>query len=259
MKKTLIAGGCSFTGESWNWPGPVSKEKGLELVNVGLGSIGNDLISRRVIHAVSEQLLTKTPEELLVGVMWSGPDRKVIYTGDTSPRFNLNGWMENPTWSIPGHSNWLILNPHWETKEAIDWYGTFHDPVWAMVETLEHVLRVQWYLTSLGIDYFMTTYLDIFALGEEIESHLNGRIPPYRVQYTKPIMENENVKALYRLVDFSKFLPVTGCFEWLRINHGENSFDDTHKREAVIHPNTLGHKIFANEVIIPFIDELYFS
>ena len=50
MKKVLIASGCSFTFENWNWPGHLSGNLGLEIINVGMGSQGNGLISRKLIY-----------------------------------------------------------------------------------------------------------------------------------------------------------------------------------------------------------------
>ena len=40
-----------------------------------MGSQGNGMIARKAIWAVHEQLKTTPPEQLLVGIMWSGPSR----------------------------------------------------------------------------------------------------------------------------------------------------------------------------------------
>ncbi len=43
MKKILLASGCSFTFEPWNWPGHLSQKLDINLLNVGMASQGNGL------------------------------------------------------------------------------------------------------------------------------------------------------------------------------------------------------------------------
>ena len=80
--KTLIDAGCSFTFEPWNWPTLTAQSFGLSLSNIAMASQGNDLIKKTIIAQVEKELQTKKPEDLLVGVMWSGADRWSYRTGD---------------------------------------------------------------------------------------------------------------------------------------------------------------------------------
>jgi len=193
MKKVLIASGCSFTFEKWNWPGHLGGNLDLHIINVGMASQGNGLISRKLIYAVENALRKYSPDEILVGVMWSGTDRAEYHTHDGS---NVNHWgfseidpnVKNPTNVVKGHNNWRIMNHHWDNKESLIYYENFHTVVYGMVLTIEHILRVQWYLKNLGIDYFMSTYMDI--LGD------------------KNLVENREVNHLFKMINFDTFLPV---------------------------------------------------
>ena len=86
-KKLLITSGCSFSecihyenpAFKKNWPIHLAeslKEFGYtEHISLGLPSQGNGLISRGIIYNVIEALKKYKPEDILVGVMWSGSNR----------------------------------------------------------------------------------------------------------------------------------------------------------------------------------------
>lgn len=235
-KKVLLASGCSFTFEDWNWPGHLSRKLNLNILNKGMASQGNGLISRKVISGLDELLKTHKKEEVLVGVMWSGFNRHEYYTEDTD---DVKTWgfftkedhtIKNPTDVIDGKFNWRILNVGWNSEEVRSYYENFHNEVSSMVYTIEHILRVQWYLDGLGIDYFMSSYMDIFKWG-----HL--RYHP-------------EISPLFSKINFEKFLPVNGCMEWVRENYIEEGMPSLNDHE---HPTSFGHEKFTDEVIIPYL------
>lgn len=257
--KILIAGGCSFTFEEWNWPSYVSDHYGWILNNTGIGSSDNGLISRRIIYNVETALKGFNRDDIIVGIMWSGINRHSIYKNNARFVGNIDGWSENPTHVFPGEKNWIILNSHWKIPEATNWYRYVHDEKGAIVQTLENILRVQWYLKSRGVRYFMTTFTDIFCtdLGNET-SLCSLEIK----QQNRFIIEScKEIMFLLDMVDFSKFLPVPGCYEWVYENYRDNGgFNSPDSSGYVgIHPTSKGHESFSKEIIIPFINELYFS
>ena len=72
MKKVIVSG-CSFTFEDWNWPKFLRKHLNVSkqnLINVGMASQGNGLISKKLIYVVNKELETTKPEDILVGVMF---------------------------------------------------------------------------------------------------------------------------------------------------------------------------------------------
>lgn len=231
MKKTLIASGCSFTFELWNWPTFVAEEMGYDLINVGMDSQGNGLISKKLIYKVTQELKTKRPEDIIVGVMWSGIDRNEFYV-ENQDYPNIDGWIENPTSVVEGNRNWLITNIHWKTKQSNMWYEHFHTDVGAIIQTIQNILLTQWFLEKNNIKYFMSTYLDIFS------------------QYKENYLESDEVKYLYDMIDFSRFIPISGCREWVAENHPKDGYWNV---EVELHPNEFGHRMFAKDVVVPFL------
>jgi len=236
-KKTLVVSGCSFTFEPWNWPTFVCNELGYDLVNVGMASQGNGLIAKKIIYQLDKLLKTHKAEDIIVGVMWSGIDRNDFYTDDSKTISNINGWIENPTNVIDGRKNWVITNYSWDIPHAKIWYENFHTSIGAMLTTIQNILMVQWYLERKNIQYFMSTYLDIF--------HSNG---------ADGLIIHPEIKYLYDMIDFNKFLPVDGCHEWVKDNYNELGFNGSVGNEhRGIHPTKFGHEKFSKEVIVPFL------
>jgi hypothetical protein len=145
--------------------------------------------------------------------------------------------VKNPTEVVTGLSNWYIVNQHWTNKETVNFYENFQNTFSSMVYTLEHIIRTQLFLEKHNIKYFMSTYMDIF-----------------KHDY---IMKHEEVKYLYEMIDFSKFLPIKGCHEWVKDNYRySGGFNDPDEKGLVgIHPTSFGHEKFTDEVIIPFLNK----
>jgi len=250
-KKILVAGGCSFTFEDWNWPGYVASNYGLTVHNVGMGSMGNRLISRRTI-AKTEQLLQQyKPEEIIVGVMWSGLDRMDTWVAHddipTPDETAKLGYYENPVHiSDENYKQFWMMNMHWSDSKSLAKYKTTNE-VDNLISTITDILFTQYYLKSKGIDYFMTTYLSIFTG--------NG----YWKEEDSPLTIPD-AKFFYEMIDQSKFLK-ENCNDWCWANQNEpghyvwrENDDDDH---PVGHPVPLGHQKYAENIIIPFIDKHY--
>lgn len=229
-KKLLITSGCSFTDPNFAWPTQLSKKCDLDLINVALASQGNGLISRKLLHKLENLPHTYPSDEIIVGVMWSGISRyeRFINSGDeyVGPPY----LAYNPTSVVTkDERNWRLMSHEWvKSEDCRIYYGTFHSIISSTVQTLEHILRTQWYLDICGIPYFMSTFMDIFS---DLE-----------------IMNHPEVKYLYDMVDFSKFLPVEGFFEWNKKHYEEDGFDDL---QNDWHPNEFGNVKFTEEVIFP--------
>jgi len=247
MKK-LVVSGCSFTFEKWNWPAYVAQYLGLDLdsiTNVGMGSQGNGLIAKKAIYAVTEELKHFSSEELLVGIMWSGPDRFAFYSEDVyrSKNWGNNAMVsniENPTRiGTDSHQKWYILNPGWDglpggPEVGYYYYRYFHSNIGARIATLESILLTQWFLQDKGVKYFMTSYMDIFQ------------------KHDPNLWSYPDLKYLYDLVDFSKFLPTIGCYEYLKEN-----FPEGVPTGDGFHPFESGHKYFTNHCIVPFLQDRF--
>ena len=260
MTKVLITSGCSFTEskynsdspddrltKSWAWHlGRYLNDFGYKFVNKAMGSQGNGLISRGILYQITEELKTKSPDDLLVGVMWSGTDRHDYRV--QNPEYQdfimdkvYNGWMENPTGFMPDiDKRWIILNHHWANpddkgrlnKQADLYYRNFHDNISGYIYSLEHMLRLQYFLKCNNIKYFFTIYQD----------HV----------FDPSVISNPEVNYLYNLLDKSHFLPVTSEYTWCV----ERKIDREHWicPHPHNHPSTTHHYYFTHEVVIPWLE-----
>ena len=210
-----------------------------------MGSQGNGLISRSIIYGVTEALKIHAPEDILVGVMWSGSNRhdyRCFNTDELSFVQNKihNGWIENPTGFVKDSvKNWVILNVNWsdtENVEARTHYRMFHDHIGSSIYSLEHVLRTQWFLQSMKINYFFTDYID-----ENIVSDYNKTHP--------------EISHLYNLLDKNHYLPVSSEHNWIVNNSKYIHLWGDDWKKSPCHPKTEMHKEFVDQVIMPWLTE----
>jgi len=251
MSKVLITSGCSFSEcistDPVTWPRHLYRtleQCGFDKhISAAMGSQGNGLISRGVIYNVVKALETYEPENILVGVMWSGSNRHDYRCRDVTDLSFVknkihNGWIENPTNFVPdGDKNWVILNINWtETKnvEAETYYRMFHDEMGSAIYSLEHINRTQDFLQRNNIKYFFTDYVN----GNLILDHHVG---------------NPEVDYLYKLIDKSKYLPVMSEFDWLVKNTAFSHLWKDKSHRYWEHPTTEMHKEFVDQVIYPFL------
>lgn len=260
MSKILITSGCSFSECTsdpeylMTWPVHLAeslKSHGFDThISKAMGSQGNGLISRSIIYGVAKALETYSPEDILVGVMWSGSNRhdylcvssKLLSFG----KKNIDGWIENPTHFVDdAEKRWVILNHGWQNEEAQTYYRHFHSFTGDMIYSIEHILRTQYYLKSKGVKYFFTDFTDNNIIDFESPSYYNHK--------------NE-IDYLYNEVDFSHYLPVTSEHRWIYENSAtKEEFIKNHvwKNNLTpwIHPNKSQHKEFVDNVVYPYLLE----
>lgn len=240
MNKILITGGCSFSecspGHVETWPKHLAKLLPTYLhVPTGMGSQGNGLISRKIIYEVQQHLLNGVDtDNILVCIMWSGCNRYDSYFSSSNPEYsqNYSGWTENPTKFVKehDHKNWYIFNHHWQTRTNKIYYKELFDEVMSKIQTLEHILRVQWFLKLHNIKYMMTTYM----------ANVLDNI------------DHPECRYLFEMIDKSNFLSIDGHFEWCR-DHSMHPFNKNDN-----HPNSGQHGRFVRQVLYPWlIDKKY--
>ena len=233
--KIFVSAGCSFSTceprGPVTWPAQTQEIlKPKEHISKGMGSQGNGLIARSIIYEVNRLLKQGVKNtDIVVGVMWSGYSRHEYYWdkhargGEWEPTHH-DGWLVNPTNfnNEDTDGGWVITNAHWKTCE--EYYKYYYDHIGGQINTLEHVLRTQWFLEKHNISYFMMQYMDETF-------NLSNRIP---------------CRHLYEQIDWTKFPTNRGCFEWCKENN-EHYIDET------LHPTSKGHRAFTESIIIPYI------
>lgn len=234
----LITGGCSFTDESCHksWPFFVAKGTSSILKNTGLGSSGNGLISKRVIYEVDKFLKNNNAEDLLVGIMWSGFTRHEIYQERPIDLGPYNWAKTNTNFVKDSPGAWIMVNWGWDNHYAKNFYAEF-DIVNGAIQTIEHILRTQWFLKIHNIKYFMTTFTSE-TIPIDLQTH-------------------PEIKWLYDQIDFDYFLPVLGEYEWCF--NKDTPIDTRTWTGDWLHPETEHHESFANNVILPWVKDRYFT
>lgn len=232
----LITSGCSFseTALPWidTWPRHLASKLNVDThISRGMSSQGNGLISRKVLYSIYDALKTYTADELLVGIMWSGPARGDYLIEDLAQFPKLNPSSFHSTCEIPTnvgeHKRWAILNPHWKHKLTNDYYRV-NGHEFLLYQTLEHILRLQWFLKLHNIKYFMSAYTTE-VLGDSNTDENNH---------------------LHEMIDFTQWLPIDGCYEWCRDHSGLPMPTPSDN-----HPSSEQHGIFTDRIIIPFLKE----
>lgn len=262
MSKILLTSGCSFSECISNhiktWPKHLFaklQQYGFNKhISSAMKSQGNGLIARGMLYNVIEALKTYTPNDILVGVMWSGANRYDFRCTDPNDLLFVqekiyNGWIENPTQFVKkADKNWVILNHHWDTDqsgrtnpEAKMYYKYFYDDIGSSIRSIEHILRLQLFLEKKNIKFFFTNYVDENIVKNNFKDHLE-------------------IKYLYEQINFENYLPVSSEYNWCKnniqnkdawINAGWNGKD-------WVHPTTEMHSEFVDKVICPWLKDKSF-
>ena len=185
-----------------------------------------------------------SPEDIFVGIMWSGPTRMEFFFEEMWAGPNTDGWCPNngnPSHFIPdAEGSWFITNQHWQNPIAKEWHeGRFFNPTASYIRTYELILGTQNFCKSLGIDFFMTQ----FTRGVVDESH----------------DKDSNLWWMRKMIDWDKWLPVDGCFEWIFLNttlpwdgHGE---DIPQSIDHLRHPTEKQHAEFCEQIVVPHLKQ----
>lgn len=233
MIKLLITSGCSFSqvpSGDLAWPIPLSKILNVDVETHGRGACGNGIISRTIIHAVTNALKTYKPEELLVGIMWSGTERTEFYKPQPDIEFNKfygGTFYSNPQFVV-GHPNYILVTEGWEDELSKMWYKNFYSKEHGIIIAYEHILRTEWFLKMHNIKYFMTGY-----------SYDSYPVPGFKTE------EDLEVKFIMEQVDYDNWLSVRNMDDWCR----KLGLPYRHKDD--FHPSSAMHKRFVDEVIVP--------
>lgn len=233
------------------------------LTNYAMGSQGNQMIARNIVHGVEALLAKEVPvKDILVGVAWSGIDRGSSYTSLVDPNYfeessNKAGWMVNPVKFFEESERtvgWKIYNHHWASpmnhlsmseplhEDSKLYYNVYNETSTFAIESAERIHWVQEYLNGKGIDYFFTN----MSKQASIFGPATQQIP------------DNHVKKTIELIDRSKYCEWLGIAEWqanyMNTNVGpDGSYDDWIER----HPSTYSSYMYVKDQILPHLEKNY--
>ena len=237
--KSIIAGGCSFTyNNEMTWAGEVAKH--YHLINVGSCASGNDYIARSVIHEMDQH-----NDQILLVCQWSGIHRKSYYIDSQHVLYKELTQSDWPDWAgdytqldkdavkqqefwvktggnnidKPGSSNLI------HEKFVKPYAKYFYSEEQSLVESLENILRVQYYCNSKKIKNIM------FWWKTELE---NYKMSTYSKELYNKVLKQDTV-----------WLEPLG--DWC-VKHTDLTQHDLDQGE---HPTVTQHKNYAEQVVLP--------
>lgn len=229
----FISSGCSFTQDPHTWPYHFAEKLGFHHYPMGIGSNGNDLIARRAIWKVNQLLKNNVdPRNIVVGVMWSAPNRAQFYVDNnivlhrlSIPKISASthfSWPENDR-----HGKWVLINAGFENQFANNYYRFYTNNTMDAIKSYENILRLQNYLKLNNIKYFFS------SMNEHVFSDID--------------VQTIHTDYLKEMIDWSRVLPVKGCYEWCRDN-----MPDDFPVPGDDHPSGEQYCAFVESVVIPF-------
>lgn len=274
--KKIITCGCSFSEAmtTYTWPNHLESyikthvDGNVKFDHRGLSSQGQELIQKKTSHAIHEALeMGYKPDEIAAIVMWTSNDRKSFYIDNLDTISDIvenwkqsqQGWhlqladlkneLSNPkkvassatlnniiTYNQDG--GWFITSAHVNDslKFMRDFFMMSANAIGkgAINTSLENILMLQYLCKSKGIQLYQQFFMD---------NVLND------FNHTK---DHQIVKYLYDDLDKSTFISEKGMFEYL----GPRPELYVHPNDP--HPNGLGHKLWVNEVMLPFLEDKNF-
>lgn len=234
MIKHFVSAGCSFSevdATNKNWPYFLETTLNIPSIHTGLATVGNAYIYKNLIYQLSK---LESKQDLLVGIMWSSPNRQMFYnrkdlylpSESNSNKLKFFPKDKRVPLKIAGE------NAHWLTQPNMQWeynkfyYSYFYDEIGSYIETIQHILHMQWYLKLHKINYFMTGISDHSMPNKETISH-------------------PDISYLYNQIDFSNWLDIKSMMDF-NVNSGLAS-----KAPNDLHPSIEQSKLFVEQVIIP--------
>ena len=247
--KCLITAGCSFSqvpNDDVTWPVHLNEALNPEKVYyLGQGAAGNGIISRKLVYTLTECLKTYSSDEILVGVMWSGFERRDLFSYNKEPTTIINvGFTDdeyrNPC-AVVKNNFYNIISQEWNDELTQNFNLVYREEDSLMI-TLEHILRVQWLCKLHGVKYFMTEYdYNVFA---SYELAIKNKLVL--------VNTSEDLKFLYNQIDFSHWLPIENMYAYARF---ESQYDFA--RPPDNHPSTEQNKEMVEKVLLPFLKNKY--
>lgn len=249
----IITGGCSFTAheieENLSWAYQLAELPGYEVVNTATMASGNGLISRNVLSALSEYK-NVTP---VVMIMWSSPNRFELFYDknhpiqkemQNHPAFYNNTWLK----SGGGYGHWTFGSPIADKHTKI-YLKQYHNQEYQFMQTLEHILRVQWYCQINNIKLYNLCWQNIFYGNNSKDGSSYKNLSLDKKKSSKPIIEQfPSCQHLWDMINWDN---------WHLYNRGglwEFCIDKGYKIPHGLHPSAEAQRQYLDEIVVPLLD-----
>lgn len=252
MIKGLVTAGCSFSehldefATNRCWPGFLKDIATPTFnMNLGAGSAGNDIISKRAIYGCYRALQQQSRDETVLIVMWSGLARKGFLTDNGTNKLTANVMrnLSNNILFLQGSDyennqidektpSWIWFNPNFVNPDIVRWYADYDNSLQQLESTLWNMLAVQSFCESKGIKYFWMT------MNNDMQENIDRLDKSVHAMHTK---------HLVNLIDQTNRIHHEGMYEWTRRKL------PTAFTEDGFHPDPNAHSQFTHSVIVPYL------
>jgi len=284
MIKHIVAAGCSFTQckESWAHRAEDYLHDKIKVHNVSMGGTGNYVISMLCISQIKFLLDSGvSPDEILVISQWTGIFRNSFVVDANRPCDALEWFQckaDNPLKKINDQNSKITFDAG--RRKTTTYWSNFYNNYWsdecAFIQTLENILRTQWFLKSHNIKFLMFNGWDIFTKPEdEIQSsylkgiHKKTHNSPHQwddddryVNFNNALLKDQYRWSgyLWDLVDFDKFLffenskiKMGGLLQWVQYNI--ETPNEWYVSRSDHHPSWKGQELFFKNFLLPEVDK----
>ena len=253
MIKNFIANGCSFTeyvdhpnGITKTWATYLAQELNVDThINLASSGAGNDYICHSTINYLEANEVA--PEETLVIVMWSGPNRiDLPMSQDWYQHIKFN---EYSCCKTDGTSCWIDsggMAGSWQhyniSRNVFENLYKITDPVDHGMKSLRYFIMLESYLKQRGYKFLFTSFINYWSTSKEYPDISVGEYNLGWACQEQPIFKN---------FDFSNWLFVNDRKDCI----GEFAWDDQSNGDA--HPRDEMHQRFAREILLPRVQQIH--
>jgi len=244
MIKNLIVSGCSFTKTTYEneWALCLVREFNIERhVNLAESAAGNYYIADSLQNYLRNSDLN--PAETLVLVMWSGPSRIDLTVSDDYYRmlqYSYKTRVAGKNYVLSGGElgTWNLDNLIEPVYHRLYQIKNFHS---LAQDTITNIIQTKEFLTLHGFKFNFMSYVNYWTKVKYFVSDMDLSIGFHAPKLAEKIKSDPS---------------------WIWVDSNHNCFYEFAKTRDLIsddgfHPNEQAHQEFAQEIIIPHLQEFF--
>ena len=286
MGKHIVTSGCSFTISDGESIGSNNKSwarhledilKDVQIHNVGMSGVGNYVISMNCINVIKNLLNSKvSSDDIEVIIQWSGLYRPTLYSEikrHCSLPFNE---INDEFYDLEVRDKeGRFINTAGQIRKQdgfwMDYFEKYFGTGNAFINTLDCILKTQWYLKSKNIKYKMFNSWDTFTMSKKNSflDRIFGQGDKGN-QHGKEVYNNKNnillkdvygySKNLWDMIDWNNFwvfnnenVKFGGMLQWVQNNLEYEDWYVSYGND--FHVPTNSSLKFTEEVVLPWLEK----
>lgn len=243
MIKNLLVSGCSFTaGYHFNqktWPWHVADAFNIKCTNIAYSGAGNGYISNSIIDVLESGVYH--PDETLVVVMWSGTSRCDVRVSEefwNELDYNYKFKSNNDNFYVGSCGTGNAWQDNKITKLLFEMQYLSSDPVSLCNNSIRNFLNLENYLITNKYKFKFTSFYNMWT----------SDVHEFTSDVGEPLL--------------GKYVRKFDLTNWFFVNSNKDSLWEYTKANKLIandkwHPNDLAHKQYAEQIVVPTLQECF--